>query len=519
MATFLRGMPIRLLAVALAVTAVLLPIPVASAYASGPVSAFSISISGADGNASYFPGEASVNMTQTWNAGTGGDYEAVQINVSSTSGTPLYFFDFATANGSNQRFGDGYYPWAQNWPGNSQGRPGISVTGGPNPCGGSSGSFEVRDIARSALEITKLWIVFTRTCADSPGQVDIGELRIGYPPTAYETSPEVADWPWSTIYPGQAAEDVPVTVRLGTAKAVTAGTPSITGTDAADFPLRQQNCTGALTSSGCTIWVGFTPKAPGPRHATLVIPTSAGTTYVALNGLGGVGTSNWTVSTNWPGTPAHETIPSVSAGNPYSVISQGLQPVSGGNAEVWTAEFALHTGQPFRVGTTYNYQNVTSPPFTMSIAQADGGCELSSGSVTINDLAMVGPDHDVSRMNAVLKAGCQSSTPYSVTATMRFHEAADVTPPSPVTGLKAERSGGQVKLTWTKPTASDLAGVIVNWYSAKHAPSIWSAGNIAYVGKDTSVTFSGPASQPVSISAWAYDTTGNISSSASVSLS
>ena len=53
--------------------------------------------------------------------------------------------------GSNRRFAPGYYPWAQDAQGQlGEGRPGISIWGGPNPCGGSSGSFEVRDIARAA---------------------------------------------------------------------------------------------------------------------------------------------------------------------------------------------------------------------------------------------------------------------------------------------------------------------------------------------------------------------------------
>lgn len=102
-------------------------------------------------------------------------------------------------------------------------------------------------------------------------------------------------WPWTTLYPGQAApEDVPVKVRRTSASAVTAGTPSVSGADAADFPIRQQNCTGSLTAAGCTVWVGFTPTRPGPRHATLTVPTSAGPTHVSLDGTGGVGTSNWT---------------------------------------------------------------------------------------------------------------------------------------------------------------------------------------------------------------------------------
>jgi len=99
---------------------------------------------------------------------------------------------------------------------------------------------------------------------------------------------------------------------------------------------------------------------------------------------------------------------------------------------------------------------------------------------------------------------------------MRFHETADLTPPGRVTGLKAVRSGRRVTLTWTKPSAAELAGIIIRWYSSARAPGAWFTGNTAYQGNGTRASFTAPATQPVSISAWAYDTTGNVSASSSV---
>ena len=511
MTALFRGKCLPLLAAALAALAVLVVVvPLQVASASGPESQFSVSISGTDGSAYFLPGHAQVNVTQTWNVSSPGNYEAIQVYVS--SGSTFYYFNFATGYGSGKRFAVGYYPWAQQYPGIvARGRPGISVTGGPNPCGASSGSFEVRDIGRVGLEITRMSIVFTRWCED--GGVDIGQVQFGYPKTTYDVSPRVVDWPWSTVYPGQAAPEAhPVRMRLTSAKAVTVYQPKVTGPEAADFPILRQNCAGKLTTGGCAVWVGFTPKKPGPRHATLVLPTSAGSTSVSLDGLGGVGTSNWSVSTNWPGTPSSLVMRSVSAGDPYSIISQGV------GTQLWTAEFATHTGKQLTPGATYSYQSGVSPPFTMSIAAGDAGCELNSGSVTVNDLATVGPDHQLARMNAVLKASCQSSVPYSVTATMRFHETADRTPPGPVTHLRAVRHGSQISLTWTRPAAADLAGIIICWYAAPNAPGIWSAGNTAYLGRGTSDRFTAPATKPISISVWTYDTTGNISAPSIVHL-
>lgn len=489
---------------------------------SGPASTWSFSISGANGAAYLHAGNGTANASastqQEWNAG---GYETYAVSITESNGS-FYNIEFATPYGSNRHFTPGYYPWAQDAQGQlSKGRPGISIWGGPNPCGGSSGSFEVRRIARAANGvITRLDVVFTRYCGGyGSGDVDIGELKIGYPQPTYEVLPDEVAWPWTTVYPGQSAEAHPVHVRLTSGTAVTVARPYVTGPDAADFPIRKQNCTGTLTATGCTIWVGFTPKARGPRHAELIVPASTGRTAVSLDGLGAVGTSTWTVNTNWPGTPTHEVIPSVSAGNPYSVISQGFQPLPppSPDATVWTANFSDTQG--LTPGTTYTYKNVVpTPPFTMSIAQGNGGCELNTGSVTVNDLATVGPDHLLSRLDALLKATCQSSTPYWVNVRMRFHEASDLTPPGPVTGLRITRSGSHVTLSWKNPTDSDLAGVIIRWYQSAHAPGAWFTGNTAYQGTGSSASFTASAALPVSVTAWTYDVTGNVGARTSAHL-
>jgi len=168
-------------------------------------------------------------------------------------------------------------------------------------------------------------------------------------------------------------------------------------------------------------------------------------------------------------------------------------------------------------GTTYSYEPDQNP-FYMYLSRSTGGCEMTSGSVTMNDLAWLGPDHDLARMDARLTATCASSTPYSVTARMRFHARADVTSPGPVSNLTAVRGGGRVTVSWANPSAADLAGVIVRWYAARNAPSVWWAGKTAHFGTGTSASFKPPTTQPVSISVWTYDNTGNVSARSSVYL-
>jgi hypothetical protein len=485
---------------------------------------FSASVSGSGGNFFYNSNNATVTAGQLWY----GDYEQLHIGVTAKTGGSDYVFDFATLKGSGQRFVTRDYQWAQDYnPFSDPGRPGINVygDGDPNGCGQpQTGNFEVRDIARSGLTITRLWLVWARWCGDAFGGgswVEFGELRLGYPQAAYDVSPRVVVWPSDTTYPGDAGQAVPVQVRATSSAAVTAGTPSVSGADAGDFPIRQQDCTGTLTASGCTVWVGFNPSAPGPRHATLTVPTSAGATSVPLDATGGLGSSDWNVTFTYSDPPQteHLVMRSVSEGNSsYGIVTQAHEPQPDGTYLLWDADMFSHDGSPLKAGTTYQYSSALNPPFSMDLSRGTEACVINSGSVTFNDLAYAGPDQIMNRMDANLYAACQRNPPWTVSARMRFHARSDITPPGPVTGLTAVRNGGNVTLTWTNPSDSDLAGVMVRWYAGGVAPSVWSAGNTAYLGTGSSASFAAPATGPVSVSVFTWDTTGNVSSATSAYL-
>src|SRR6266542_3125095 len=510
----------RLLPVTLAVAMCALVVAVLPTRGAGAdVQSFSISVTGDAGNFFYDSSDANAGLSQEWYL-TG--YEHVGVSVTANTGDSGYSFDFATPKEGNQRFVTGFYQWAQDYPFFVQGRPGIAVHGNSPGCANQTGNFEVRDMARSELRITRLWLVWERWCGSAigPSRVEFGELRLGYPQAAYDVSPTVVVWPWDTIYPGDAAPAVPVRVRLTSSDTVTADTPSVSGADASDFPIREQDCTGTLTASGCTVWVGFNPSAPGPRHATLTVPTSAGARSVSLDGPGALGTSEWNVTINHSNPPQTQQLVmrSASVGNPYEIRTQARESQPDGTDLLWNARFVQNDGTPFKVGTTYQYSSGINPPFFMSIAQGNAGCEINSGSATFNDLAYLGPDHLLDRMDANFYAACQSGDPWTVSARMRFHARSDINAPEPVTGLAAVRNGGNVTLTWTKPSASDLAGIIVRWYAATDAPSVWSAGNTAYLGTGSSASFAAPSTEPVSVSVWTWDTTGNVSPATSAYL-
>ena len=173
------------------------------------------------------------------------DQQVLQISVLDSGGTPQMFFDFSSRAGSRQNLAVGYYGNAQRYPFMDPGRPGISIS----PlgfCHDQTGNFEVRDIRFDGLAITRIWITYQRFCnLVQPADIQpaFGEIRLGYPTTAYDTSPRVVRWPEGTEV-GRASSDVPVRLRRTSTSAVEVTSVSVTGRHAGDFPIRHSGCAG-----------------------------------------------------------------------------------------------------------------------------------------------------------------------------------------------------------------------------------------------------------------------------------
>ncbi len=108
------------------------------------------------------------------------------------------------------------------------------------------------------------------------------------------TAPAISVSPGSlsfgTVTVGSSSSPSTVTVtNTGTANLSVTGV-SVSGTNASDFALGSNGCTGATVAPGatCTFTVTFTPGAGGARSATVTITSNAGNQAVALSGAGGV---------------------------------------------------------------------------------------------------------------------------------------------------------------------------------------------------------------------------------------
>jgi len=503
----LRRRAAAVLAAVLTAGALVVAVPAGSASARAVEDTFAISMSGAFGNAWYTPDDSWISVTQSNQTGQ----QVLSVAVTSqSSGLPLTTLTFQSRKNSGQYLDVGYYGDAQRYQFTDPGRPGISV-GQVGFCNDQSGDFEVRDIRRSGLSITAVWITFQRYCdGQSP---EFGELRLGYPTDPTEVSPEVVRWPSGT-YPGLDSYDVPVRVRSTTATPADVTGVSVVGPDAADFAVRSDDCGGTLTSDGCDITVGFTPGGPGPRTAQLKVATSQGDVTTSLDGSGALGTSQWALAIDHedPTRPDEQLdLPyAVAKGSPYTIQAQAAEP----DGTFWNADLSLPTGQTFTTGT-YTWA-ADGTGLRIQLARGNAGCEVDNASITVTDIAFTGPDQDLSRLTMDMDVHCHASYSDTVTGTFAFHASDDVTPPAAPTAFTVTRSGDQATAAWQNPGDSDLAGVLVRWYSGTVPPGATDAGEEVYSGTGSSAAFTAPGTLPVAATVWAYDSHGNVSAPATV---
>src|SRR5262245_61837598 len=494
-------------AVLVAALGVIGVVPASRAVARPIEDNFSITLAGDFGDQLFAPSDAQIGVNQSNQI----DQQVLSVSVADRSGAPLLSFDFSSRAGSKRYLAVGYYGDAQRYPFMDPGRAGISISQ-LGFCDDQTGNFEVRDIQHDGVAITRIWITYQRFCNNAqPADIRpvFGEIRLGYPKSAYDVSPRVIRWPAGT-YPKQQSYDVPIRVRRTSSTAVNVTSVSVTGRYASDFPVRQNGCTGGLTSTGCVIRLGFVPQGPGPRDAKLRVATTAGTTYVSLDGSGGLGRSDWVLDVDQedPAVPAeHLVLPTSSSwGEPYDLASGAY----GADGIVWRAFLDLPGAATFTEGH-YAYSPDGSG-LQMSLSRGNAGCEIDRAAVDIANLGFTGLDKRLALLDMTMDVHCRANYGDTVHGRVRFHDRDDLTAPGRVANVTERRDGGYLTLRLTNPAAAYLSGVLVRWYVGGISPSAADVGNAVYTGTGTTIRFAAPSTRTIAVSIWTYDQTGNVGS-------
>src|SRR4051812_10868039 len=277
---------------------------------------------------------------------SGGSGE-VSVSVSGGPSGDSFTLQFAAPTG--QALTPGYYTDAQRAAFRTGGHPGIDVYGSGRGCNETEGRFEVKDIATdSSGAVQRLWIVYEQHCEGGTSAL-FGEVRIGEPVPDGPAAPATTTVRWPPTDKGGAGTAVPVTL-VATATTTVAGV-SVTGDDAADFPIRVDECSGKTLAAGgrCQVWTRFAASAAGTRTAQLDIADGAGHHYVsALQGFSYGGTTKAVMQSDAGDYIGGGQSYSYAPGN-ATLAARGTRVgvtfgISGANGDYWTAEFKPPSG-------------------------------------------------------------------------------------------------------------------------------------------------------------------------------
>jgi hypothetical protein len=180
----------------------------------------------------------------------------------------------------------GEYGNAQRYPFEGAGYAGLSIYGNGVGCNTLRGRFVVKDIHLTGGVVDRFWAVYEQHCDSIEGAL-FGEVRINEPASAFpiKVEPRAVNWPVTDV--GAQGTSVPITVTAGQS-ATSVSTVALQGTNASDFHIASDGCSGASLAAHatCTVDIFVQPTTGTDRSAALAITDgSANVTTVDLKML------------------------------------------------------------------------------------------------------------------------------------------------------------------------------------------------------------------------------------------
>ena len=330
----------------------------------------------------YHPGNGSV-APELYSGG-------VEVWVSGGNLGRSYRMVFDAPRGQELRVGE--YEHATG----ADGDPRVDIGGEGRGCGSGTGRFVVRQIARSGVEITSLWIVYEFHCSGARAAI-VGEVRYELPGDggALTLGPREIRWPDADPLQ-HGMQVVPIAVLNASTTPAAVGAGRIEGPAAGEFEIRVDECEGRTLEPGatCFVWVRYLPSSPGPKAATLVVPEQTGALHaVSLGGFVHGGTTRFVLSSA-PGEP-------IGRGGYYDLTPQNGRILVAGTVEsaavaaegVDGADFLVRfhapPGEELQAGRTYVAGSVHEPEEGVAGMEVTGDATVCSGTgeFTVSEIA------------------------------------------------------------------------------------------------------------------------------------
>jgi hypothetical protein len=463
----------------------------------------------------YSPGNAAISV---W-----GDTSYLTVSMSGGTLGDSFMMNFAAPIG--QTLHAGAYLRVQRAAFRTADYAGMDIFGSGRGCNKVSGRFDVKDIQTSANgEITALWLTYEQHCEGWVPAL-FGEVRIGGDaPSGFYLASGRLWWPDTML--GASANTVPVWAINGGAGGARVSSVVVNGLHASDFPVRSDGCVAQTIQVGkmCQVLVQFVPSVAGPRVASLTLKLGNGASNTSsLDGAGIGGTTYLDLHSDqgdWVGRGGDYSYGPSNA----EFFIRGAVPsavdwiVTGNDGERVAAIFSAPPGEALVPGTTYSGAlrygwNGSAPG--MDVSMSGHGCNTLTGQFTVTDISFDPVDGSLQFLGIDFEQHCEGATP-ALHGSFRYRvPSGDVIPPAAVTNLSVARAKASATVSWSNPAVDDYAFTMVRYLIGDYAPGAPNGSHFGYAGQGSSVALDVPAKQPLTISVWAVDTSGNISHVAS----
>src|SRR3954449_10060519 len=198
----------------------------------------------------FTPADSSITLQRSGRTGRGTD--AAEFDVQRDS-NEFWDLDFYSPDvGVPLRPG----VYDQTGPTGSAPRARLHVGGSHGGCEPDAGRFEIKDVAPDAAgNIGRLWAIFEYHCGDENPWARFGEIKFNEPAaeTGIEAQPSVMRWPAAEF--GYKRANVVVTLRAATASRITG--VRIDGSEAGDYAVHDDGCSGVSLGAGATCRIGL----------------------------------------------------------------------------------------------------------------------------------------------------------------------------------------------------------------------------------------------------------------------
>ncbi|MDX6336724.1 MAG: hypothetical protein QOG05_4064 [Streptosporangiaceae bacterium] len=439
------------------------------------------------------------------------------IEVGANGGPTANTFDLDLYPPAGQALHAGYYAGVQTGFGDQVGHASAELYYGGR-VQTFSGDIEIRDLgANAAGTVTRLDLLFHLLTKQAAYNL-FGEIRLGEPtPAGHILSAQAVHWPtlpvgsppvWVTDWLHNTSG---LPERLGLATLVTGNTT--------DFRLAGDTCSARSLPPGssCSVRVGFSPRHAGPRASILTIPIDGHIERVQLSGVAPAGLSSLVNSgpdyIDQGRTYRYLDGPQqLSVRYEHGLLAFGLTRVYDDAFDNEGLLLTAPTGHPFTLGVHNTGNPFGTTNYGLDVSGHGRGCGSYSGTINIKQLVLAG-DGAPLRADIIFTQRCDEAPTALMTGELKWRIATDVTPPTPVTGLRVSATPPTAPrtITWINPRSPDFAYTLLRRTAAVAGAQTTGAGYVLYTGTGHSAAL--PVLTPGQryiLAAYPVDTTGNI---------